>query len=220
MDNGIFLNYAQMEETLTSAVLADILDEMGYRQQCMTHDIRPVIPFSKFAGRALTVLAADVYEIPSAPYQKELEAIDALQEGDVLVAATNGSTRSGFWGELLSTAAKIKGSRGAVIDGLTRDSMQIKQMGFPVFARGYSPYDSRGRTDVIACNVPVQCGGVLIRTGDLIFGDHDGVVVVPKEIIHETVTKALDKVSGENQMRKALENGMGIVEAFNKYGIL
>lgn len=209
-----------MEENLYSAVLADILDEMGYRQQCMTHDIRPVDPFSKFAGKALTVLATDVYEVPSAPYQKELEAIDALREGDVLVATTNGSTSSGFWGELLSTAAKAKGSRGAVIDGFTRDSAQIKQMGFPVFARGYSPYDSKGRTDVIAYNIPIQCGGVLIRTGDLIFGDHDGVVVVPREIIGETMTRALEKVSGENQMRNALKNGMGIVEAFKTYGIL
>ncbi|MEX2462620.1 MAG: RraA family protein [Paenibacillaceae bacterium] len=220
MDNEISLDYAQIEETLYSGVLADILDELGYRQQCMSHHVRPIDPSSKFVGRALTALATDVYEIPPVPYEKELEAIDALREGDVLVATTNGSVSSGFWGELLSAAAKAKGSRGAVIDGFTRDSMQIKQMGFPVFARGYCPYDSKGRTDVIAYNIPIQCGGVLIQPGDLIFGDHDGVVVVPKQIIGETIRKALDKINGENQMRKALENGMGVVEAFKKYGIL
>lgn len=211
---------ALLEEKLYSAVIADILDDLGYRNQVMSHQIRPIDPDSKFAGRALTVLATDVYEIPAQPYQKELEAIDALGEGDVLVATTNGSTSSGFWGELLSTASQAKGARGAVIDGFTRDSIQIKSMGFPVFAAGYSPLDSKGRTDVIDYKVPIKCGGVLVQTGDLVFGDHDGIVVIPQLLEEEVIAKAFDKVNGENEMRKALQQGMGVVEAFQKFGIL
>ncbi|WP_047151821.1 RraA family protein [Aneurinibacillus tyrosinisolvens] len=213
-------DFTLLEDKLYSAVVADILDEIGYREQIMSHEIRPIDPSCKFMGRALTVLATDVYEIPAFPYQKELEAIDQLKEGDVLVATTNGSISSGFWGELLSTASMVKGARGAVIDGFTRDSIQIKRTGFPVFSRGYCPYDSKGRTDVIDYNVPIRCGGVFIHPGDLIFGDHDGIAVIPQQIAEEVIIKALEKVKGENQMRKALEEGMSVVEAFQKYGIL
>jgi 4-hydroxy-4-methyl-2-oxoglutarate aldolase len=220
MENGNFMEYDLMEEKLYTAVIADILDDLGYRHQVMSHEIRPIDPSLVFAGRALTVLSTDVYEIPAYPYQKELEAIDSLRKGEVLVATTNGSTSSGFWGELLSTAAKARGSRGAVIDGFSRDSRQIQRLGFPVFAKGYCANDSKGRTDVIAYNVPIQCGGVLVHPGDLIFGDYDGVVAVPRLVIGETVRKALEKVDGENKMRKALQKGMGVAEAFRKYGIL
>jgi 4-hydroxy-4-methyl-2-oxoglutarate aldolase len=220
LSNVQIYDFSLLEDKLYSAVIADILDDLGSRNQVMTHQIRPIDPSFKFAGRALTVLATDVYEIPAHPYQKELEAIDALGVGDVLIATTNGSTSSGFWGELLSTASQAKGARGAVIDGFTRDSAQIKEMGFPVFASGYSPYDSKGRTDVIDYKVPIKCGGVLVHTGDLVFGDHDGIVVIPQSIEEEVISKAFDKVHGENQMRKALQQGMGVVEAFNKFGIL
>jgi 4-hydroxy-4-methyl-2-oxoglutarate aldolase len=220
MENGHVADYDLIEKKLYTAVIADVLDDLGYRHQVMTHRIRPIDSSFVFSGRAVTVLSTDVYEIPAAPYQKELEAIDSLVAGDVLVVTTNGSTSCGFWGELLSTSAKARGSRGAVIDGFTRDAKLIRQLGYPVFATGFSAYDSKGRTDVIAYNVPIQCGGVLVNPGDLIFGDEDGVVAVPQQAIKETIRKALDKVNGENQMRKALEQGMSVTQAFEKYGIL
>ncbi|MDR4887491.1 RraA family protein [Fredinandcohnia sp. QZ13] len=213
-------NLNLLQEQLYSAVLVDILDELGYRNQGMDHTIRPVDPSFKIVGYAFTILATDVYEIPKEPYKKELQAIDELKQDHVVVATTNGSTSSGFWGELLSTAAQVKGSRGAVIDGLTRDSEKIREIGYPVFARGYSPYDSKGRTDVIDYNVPIKCGNILVFPGDLVFADHDGIAVVPKQLIEPVLQKALEKVNGENEMRKALQNGMGVVSAFNKYGIL
>lgn len=214
------LDFSSMQEELYAAVIVDVLDNLGYRRQAMDGGIRPIGPGLKLAGRAFTVLAVNVYDAPDKPYEKELEAVDHLSEGDVLVATTNGSTSSGFWGELLTTAAMSKGARGAVIDGLTRDSAQILELGFPAFVRGYNPLDSKGRTDVIAYGVPIECGGVHVRTGDIVFADNDGVVVTPKEVAEEAICKASEKLSGENEMRRVLKEGMGVVEAYNKFGIL
>jgi 4-hydroxy-4-methyl-2-oxoglutarate aldolase len=214
------IDFNVVQNKLYSGVLADIMDDLGYRSQVMNHYIRPLSTSFRVMGRAFTILATDVYEVPERPYEKELEAVDNLSDGDVVVATTNGSISSGFWGELLSTAAQVKGARGSIIDGLTRDSAQIVEMGFPVFVRGFSPYDSKGRTDVIDYKVPVQCGGVTVRPGDIIFGDCDGVVVIPEPISEDVIQKALEKVEDENEMRQALLKGMGVVEAFNKFKIL
>jgi 4-hydroxy-4-methyl-2-oxoglutarate aldolase len=214
------LDFSIVRKKLYSAVLADILDDLGFRSQAMNHTIRPINPSFKVMGRAFTILATDVYEVSDFPYEKELEAVDHLKKDDVVVATTNGSTSSGFWGELLSTAAQVKEARGGIIDGLTRDSSKIIEMDFPLFARGFSPYDSKGRTDVIAYKVPVQCGGVTVNTGDIVFGDQDGIVVIPEQVSEIVIEKALQKVDGEDEMRKALLEGMGVVEAFNKFKIL
>jgi 4-hydroxy-4-methyl-2-oxoglutarate aldolase len=214
------ISFSSAEEKLYSAVLADILDDLGFRHRALEPNVRPIGSSFKLAGRAFTILATDIYEIPENPYATELEAVDHLAEDDIVVATTNGSRSSALWGELLSTAARSKGARGAVIDGLTRDSTKIMEMGFPVFTRGYSPLDSKGRMEVISYGVPIRCGGVLVRPGDIVFGDHDGVVVIPEHVSDEVLLRAVDKVSGEDEMRRALEQGMGIMEAYNKYGIL
>jgi 4-hydroxy-4-methyl-2-oxoglutarate aldolase len=219
-DRQSSISFSSAEEKLYSAVLADILDDLGFRHQALEPTIRPIGSPFKLVGRAFTILATDVYETPENPYVTELEAVDHLSEGDVVVATTNGSTSSALWGELLSTAARSKGARGAVIDGLTRDSIKIMEMGFPVFTRGFSPLDSKGRMDVISYGVPTRCGGVLVRPGDIVFGDHDGVVVIPRDVSDEALLRAVDKASGEDEMRRALKQGMGVMEAYNKYGIL
>ncbi|MGI6286732.1 RraA family protein [Neomoorella humiferrea] len=203
-----------LREKLYSAVICDILDELGVRNGAMYHHIRPLTPDMVTVGRAFTMLATDVYEIPEEPYKLELEAVDSVKSGEVIVATTNGSVSSGFWGELLSTAAVGRGACGAIIDGLTRDSKRIIKMGFPVFVRGMSPYDSKGRTDVIAYQVPIVCGGVLVRPGDLVFADYDGIVVVPKEIEDEVIDRAMQKVSGENKVREELLAGVSAREVF------
>ncbi|MDP9479621.1 MAG: RraA family protein [Actinomycetota bacterium] len=213
-------DFSALQEELYSAVIADVLDDLGFRHQAMDHTVRPLEACLRLMGRAYTVLAADVYEVPEDPYLKELEAVDALTKGAVLVATTNGSVNGALWGELLSTAAVSKGARGAVVDGLTRDSEGIVRMGFPTFARGYSPLDSKGRIDVIAHGVPIRCGGVAVEPGDLIFGDRDGVVVAPEAAAEEALLRAAEKVEGEDTMRSALEEGMGVVEAYRRYGIL
>lgn len=107
-----------------------------------------------------------------------------------------------------------------MIDGFTRDSGGIIEMGFPVFTRGYSPLDSKGRIEVVAHGVPIRCGGVVVSPGDIVFGDRDGVVIIPENAAREVLLKATDKVEGESNMRRALQQGMGIVEAYREYGIL
>ena len=214
------ISFSSAEEKLYSAVLADILDDLGFRHQALEPNIRPIGSPSKLVGRVFTIVATDVYETTENPYVTELEAVDNLSEGDVVVATTNGSTSSALWGELLSTAARSKGARGAVIDGLTRDSIKIMEMGFPVFTRGYSPLDSKGRMEVISHGVPIRCGGVLVRPGDIVFGDHDGVVVIPQDVSDEALLRSVDKASGEDEMRRAIKQAMGVMEANNKYAIL
>ena len=214
------LDLSLIQEKLYSAVIADILDDLGLRNQALNHNIRPLDPSFKLAGRAYTILATDTVEIPDDPYIKELEAVDGLTDDGVAVATTGGSTTAALWGELLSTAATSKGARGAVIDGFTRDSSGIIEMGFPVFTRGYSPLDSKGRIEVISHGSPIRCGGVVVRSGDIVFGDRDGVVIIPEDAASEVLLKATDKVEGESNMRRALQQGMGIVEAYREYGIL
>lgn len=203
---------------LYTPVVADVLDKLGFRAQCMHSRIRPLWPEARAAGFALTVQTVPAREIaPAHPYAGELAAVDSLQAGDVLVVSESAWS---FWGELLSTAARFRGCRGVILDGPTRDSPAIRTMSFPVFHVGFHPADSLGRLDVTAHSVPIECGGVLVYPGDLILADHDGVVVVPHAIAEEVLRLAEEKVSGENLVRKALAGGMSTTEAFKKYGIL
>ena len=203
---------------LYTGVVADVLDKLGLRNQALHPRIRPLFPEATFAGFALTVQTVPARETaPAHPYAGELAAVDALKPGDVLMVS---ETQWSFWGELLSTAARYRGCRGVVLDGPTRDTVAIKEMGFPVFHAGFHPADSLGRIDVTAHDVPISCGGVLVHPGDLVLADHDGVVVVPLAIAEQVLTLAEEKVSGENLVRKALAGGMPTAEAFAKYGIL
>jgi 4-hydroxy-4-methyl-2-oxoglutarate aldolase len=203
---------------LYTPVVADVLDRIGFRNQSLASRIRPLWPEAKAAGFALTVQTVPAREtVPAHPYAGELAAVDSLQPGDMLVVSESACS---FWGELLSTAARYRGCRGVVLDGPTRDSQAILTMGFPVFHVGFHPADSLGRLDVVSHNTPVDCGGVLIYSGDLMLADHDGVVCVPLSAAEETLRLAEEKVSGENLVRKALVEGMTTTEAFAKYGIL
>jgi regulator of RNase E activity RraA len=212
------LPWADRLAKLYTPVVADVLDKLGFRSQCMDPRIRPLWPEAKIAGFALTVQTVPAREVsPPCPYAGELAAVDSLQPGDVLVVSRSDCS---FWGELLSTAANYSGCRGVILDGPTRDSAAIRSMGFPVFHVGFHPADSLGRLDVVTHDVPIECGGVLVHPGDLVLADHDGVVVVPNSAAEETLRLAEEKVSGENLVRKALAGGMKTTEAFKKYGIL
>lgn len=212
--------YAQIEEKLYTAVLADIMDGLGYRQQIMRYDLRPLYTEAKMAGRAATMTTTEVYEIPQTPYKLELALLDDLKPGDVVVCATQGSTRAALWGELLSTHTRAKGGRGALIDGMTRDATRIIEMRFPVFALGMLPADSRGRLEVTAIRQPVQIGEVLVQDGDLIVADLDGCVAVPQAIEDQVIEAALGKASAENVVRDLLSKGASIQQVFDEYGVL
>lgn len=212
--------FDMMEEQLYAAVISDALDAAGFREQALRHTVRPLLPETVVVGRAMPVLCLDVYEIPDEPYQQEIAAVDSLKQNDVLVCSTNGSTRICFWGELLSTAAGARGARGAIIDGFIRDVRKIMEMRFPIFTTGISPVDSNGRGEVVAYNVPIECGGVTANPGDIVFGDADGVVVIPQAVETQVIEAALEKVSGENRTRDALREGATLREVYDKYGIL
>lgn len=212
--------FDMMEKRLYAAVISDALDAAGYRQQTLQHTLRPLYPEAVVVGRAMPVLCVDVYEIPDEPYQQEIAAVDSLKQDDVLICSTNGSTRICFWGELLSTAARARGARGAIIEGFIRDARQILAMQFPVFMTGFSPVDANGRGDVVAYNVPIECGGVTVNPGDIVFGDIDGVVAIPQAVETAVIHATLEKVSGENRTRDALRAGATLREVYDKYGIL
>ena len=207
-------------ETLYTAVVADVLDGLGHRNQTLSANIRAMTPARQVAGRVFTAKAEAVDTIPAEPYKLEMAAIDAMNAGDVLVVDAGHNRQSAFWGELLSTACQAKGVRGAVMSTCTRDLWALEKMNFPVFAIGRTPADSKGRIDVIAIGEPITIDGVEIAPGDYLLGDPDGVVVIPAEALDETLRLAQEKVSGENTVRDDLANGMPVTEAFAKHGIL
>ncbi|MCC6445351.1 MAG: RraA family protein [Armatimonadetes bacterium] len=204
-------------DRLYPAVVADILDRVGYRNQVMRHDIRPLYPEARMVGYAFPVLTAEIYHMPDQPYKMELEAVDALSEGDIMVVS---KVDHSFWGELLSTAARFRGARGIVVDGFGRDTLPIIEMRFPCFLRGIHVADSLGRLDVMAYNVPVDCGDVRVNPRDLLIADFDGIVTIPHEAAEEVISKAEEKVSGENLVRKHLAEGMPVSEAFKRFGVI
>jgi len=213
-----------MQDKLNSAVISDILDSLGAREQAMRPDMRPVYWGATIAGRAYPVLAADIFqlreELKNDPYRGEIEAVDSLKPNDVFVGCINRSSRAGFWGELLATAARARGGRGAIIDGCTRDVAQLTKMNFPTFATGIRVPDSKGRCMVIDHGCPVNCGGVLVNPGDIVFGDIDGVVVIPRELEEKVIPLALEKEGKENLLRNELLKGMTLRDAYNKHRVL
>jgi 4-hydroxy-4-methyl-2-oxoglutarate aldolase len=211
---------ALAEERLYTAVVSDAMDQIGVRNQAMREYLRPIYPCKPFCGWARTIACSDVYHVPVDPYAMEIEAIDSIQAGEVLVVSTQQSKRNAPWGELLSTAAKARGARGAVIDGLVRDVRKIEELEFPVLAAGVKPVDSMGRGIVTGYNVPVECGEVLVNPGDFVFADSDGVVVVPKTYTREVVELALNKASREDSSRSELLGGAYLRDVFRRHGVL
>ncbi|MGI8476759.1 MAG: RraA family protein [Thermomicrobiales bacterium] len=220
-DNQIAL-FDRMAKELYVAVISDILDGLGHRGQVLRAEIRPVRSDSRdiLVGRAATVLFAPIYEMPEAPYTVQIAAIDALRPGDVGVFSTGGMKDATFWGELFSNAAQVRGARGMVMDGYHRDTRKILDLGFPVFSAGARPLDIAGRAQAIAYDVPVMCAGVLVRPGDIIFAEIDGIAVIPREIAEQTVTLAFEKVAKEDQARDDLRAGSLLGEVWAKYRVL
>lgn len=208
------------EKNLYTAVVSDSLDQLGMRHQAMREYLRPVHPKCKFAGWARTIACSDIYHFPEDPYSVEIEAVDSLLPGEAAVVGTQSSLRNAPWGELLSTASKARGARGAVVDGLVRDTGKIAELGFPVFASGIKPVDSMGRGIVTAYNIPVEVGGVIVNAGDFVFADEDGIVVIPAARVKEVIDLAADKVRREDGSREELMRGAYLRDVFKKFGVL
>lgn len=215
-DNELF---GLIKEKLYTPVVGDILDGMGLYHQFLPQAVQPIKTDMKVVGYAMPVLMIDVYGPQEKPFGLLTEALDDLKENEVYIAS-GGDMRCAYWGELLTATARTRGAVGAVINGWHRDTPQVLEQNWPVFTRGRYAQDSSVRTQVANFRCPIEIEGVWINPGDLVFGDMDGVLIIPKEHIEEVITKALEKASGEKVVRQAIENGMTATKAFETFGIL
>lgn len=210
------------------AVVGDIMDKLGFYHQFLPPTIRPLDPKMVVIGRAMTVLEADYLPdehnsssnpILSQPFGLMLDALDNVRPNEVYTC-TGGSPNYALWGELMSTRALTLGATGAVMNGYARDTHGILDLGFPTFCFGSYAQDQAPRGKVIDYRVPIEMNGTKINPGDIIFGDVDGVCVVPQEAEEDVFNGAIEKARGEKTVRKAIEAGMSAKDAFEKYGIL
>lgn len=216
-----------MRKELYSAVLGDILDKMQYTHQFLPQRIQPIQMDMVVAGRAMTVLEADAFEelsdgqnpIMKKPFGLMLEALDDLKENEVYICS--GSSPSyALVGELMCTRMQILKAAGAVVNGFHRDTRGILKLGFPCFSYGRYAQDQGPRGKVIDYRVPIEMEGVRINPGDIIFGDMDGVLVIPKEVETEVIQRAYEKATGEKMVGEAIRGGMPAKESFDKHGIM
>lgn len=213
---------------LFTAVVGDIMDRLGFYHQFLPPQIRPLQPSMVAVGRAMTVLEADCFEqvtpgsanpVMARPFGLMLDALDDLKPNEIYVC-TGASPHYALWGELMSTRAIILGAAGAVMNGYSRDTPGILALQFPTFSYGSYAQDQGPRGKVIDFRTPIEIAGVKISPGDIVFGDVDGVCVVPQQAERDVFTGALEKARGEKVVKRAIEAGMSAREAFEKYGIL
>jgi 4-hydroxy-4-methyl-2-oxoglutarate aldolase len=213
-----------IQEHLHVAAVCDILDSLGYRNQAMHHRLRPLLPDIRrcgFVGRARTVRWMETdYIVEEDPYGLEIDLIDSLQPGDVVVHSTDHSGTNAPWGELMTTIAMRNGAVGCVCDSQIRDAVQIIEMNFPIYYTGIRPLDSKGRARVMAYDLPVRCGDVLVHPQDLVFADYDGIVVIPQALVSEVLVLAHEKIGKENKARQDLLAGKTLREVFDTYRVL
>ena len=214
--------FVLMQQKLFPAVVGDILDEMGLLHQFLPRGLRPLRDDMVVTGRAMPVLEEDITGPVegAAPFGKMLEALDDLGNNEVYLAS-GGSPAYAMWGELMSTRAIHLGAAGAVLNGCSRDTRGILELNFPTFSLGPYAQDQRQRGQVVDFRITIEVGGVKVAPGDIVFGDVDGVLVIPKAVEAEVLTRALEKVDKENLVRAAIEReGMSAVEALAKFGVM
>lgn len=207
-------------ELVTSALVADALDAIGFRDQCLSPTIAPLDPEMRVMGRAFPVVVEVATQMPEERYVGLLQALDALGRDHVYVIPTDGDLRAAMWGELVATSARARGAVGAVTDGAIRDTRRLSDLGFPTFATAHTPRDINGRFDVVDHQVPVHISGIRVQPEDLIVGDRDGVVVVPADVEEEVIAAVLEKAGKENTVRDELAAGTLPSEAFARHGVL
>lgn len=220
--------FSALKDKLFTAVVGDVLDKLGYRRQFLPQPIGPLRSDMRIVGRAMTVLEADVFdEIAEAsrgplgkkPFGLMMEALDDLKPNEIYVASGS-SFNYALWGELMSARATHLKAAGAILNGFVRDSNGIEALNFPTFCRGVYAQDQGPRGKVIDYRVAIEIEGIRINSGDLLFGDREGVLVIPAAVEQEVVAKALEKASTENQVAIAIRNGMSACDAFATFGVL
>lgn len=224
-DNELF-KIAKKE--LFTALVGDVLDKLNYQHQFLSPRIKPLNKSMVVIGRAMTVLEVDVFEeviqnsnnqMMEKPFGLMFEALDSLHENEVYIC-TGSSNPYALWGGLMSTRAIKLGAAGAVVNGYSRDTNEVERLNFPTFSVGTYAQDQGPRGKVIDYNVPIEINGIRINPGDIVYGDLDGVLIIPKEVEKEAFEGAIEKARGEQLVKKALENGMSTFDAFKKFGIM
>lgn len=220
--------FSLIKEELYTAVIGDIMDKMGFTRQFLPPQIRPLRDDMLVAGRAMTVLEADVLEnatdsganpLLKRSFGLMLEALDDLKENEVYICSGS-SPDYALWGELMSARAIQCKAAGAVVNGYSRDTKGILALDFPCFSYGPYAQDQAPRGKVIDYRVPIEMNGVRINDGDIVVGDIDGVCVVPHAIEEEVITRSLEKARGERMVLKKIQKGMKARDAFDQFGIM
>lgn len=220
--------FALARQELFTALVGDVLDKLGLLHQFLPPQVKPADEKMVIIGRAMPVLEADVFEekaegtinaVIQKPFGLMFEALDDLKEDEVYIC-TGASPRYALWGGLMSTRAMQLKVAGAVVNGFLRDTNEIIRLGFPAFSLGAYAQDQGPRGEVIDYRVTIEWANIKISPGDIVFGDRDGVLIIPKQVEEEAFAKAIEKARGEKEVLKALKNGMSAVEAFAKFGIM
>jgi len=208
-----------IRQHLYTPVVGDILDALGYFHQFLPPEIRAITPGMRIVGRAMPVQLADVAGPQKQPFGRLTEALDQIEPGEVYLV-TGGLRNCAAWGEILTATARTRGGVGAIIDGFHRDTSRVLEQAWPVFSKGSYGQDAGVRSSVVNFRCPIEIQGVMIQPGDLVFGDIDGVVIVPQAAEEQVISLAIEKATGEKRVRKEIEAGTSSSEVFRKYGIL
>lgn len=210
----------EAKNSLYSGILCDVLDGLGYRNQALSNAISGLTDETVIFGPAFTSIGTQVYSMPENPLIAQTRVVDRLGEGEIYVLVTRGEYNCAVFGELFATAVKQRKGAGVLLDAYARDIKELKKMDFPLFYRGKSPLTSKGRCEINECQIPVTLDGVTIHPGDYIFGDVDGVVVIPKGLIDEVLKRAYALIQDENRVRDGLLNGDSLEKVYTEIGAI
>ena len=210
-----------VDPRVRTAMVSDSLDTLGIRNNVMDSSVKPLLMDMRAVGLASTIefIPDEEFDVDD-PYGTAIDYLDSLQPGDIAIVATGASSRSAFWGELFSTAAKSRGAVGVVCDGPLRDTNLILEVDFPAFGAPSRPIDYKGRMRVSSVHQSVTCGGVEISQGDAVIADWDGIVVVPAEYIERVFSAANERAQSERTVLQELQSGKSVREVWDEYRLL
>jgi len=202
---------------VATASVADAVDKVAGKSGLLNHLIRPRINENKIVGPAVTVLEGPTDDF--VPPQHALDAIDEADAGSVIVISTNGTVDVAIWGGLMAAGAVANKHEAAVLDGGLRDIVEIRRdYDFPVYSRTVCPGTTLGRAKTIASNVEVDMGGVIVHPGDIIVGDIDGVVAVPRKHAEDVLAMAQEIDQREAEQAKLIIESKSLRDGLAKYG--
>lgn len=210
----------ELKKMLYSGVISDVLDQMGYRNQALGMGLQPLREDTVMFGPAFTSIGTEVYSMPESPLTAQCKVIDQLDEGEIYVLKTRGEYNCAVFGELFATAVQTKKGAGVLLDGMVRDLRRLKTMDIALFYKGINPKTSKGRCEINECQIPVVFEDVTINPGDYIFGDIDGIVIIPKDIVDEVCDRALDTIKKEDTVRDNLLAGASLEKVYSEIGAI